>query len=129
MHFLTLTTLLTLVQYLFFGALVAKARQSEQVTAPAVQGSLLFNTLYRVHQNTLERLLVFLPLLWMAAQFWPAPLIAAWGGLFLIARFVYWKGYVKSPVDRKMGNILTMLVMAGLLVANLAGMARSQLGT
>jgi uncharacterized membrane protein YecN with MAPEG domain len=127
MHFLTLTTLLTLVQYLFFGALVAKARQSEQVTAPAVQGSLVFNTLHRVHQNTLERLLVFLPLLWMAAQFWPAPLVAAWGALFLVARTLYWKGYVKSPADRKMGNILTMLVMAGLLVANLAGMVRSQL--
>jgi glutathione S-transferase len=125
MHFLTLTTLLTLIQYLFFGALVAKARQSEQVSAPAVQGSLLFNTLHRVHQNTLERLIVFLPLLWMAAQFWSAPVIAAWGSLFLVARFQYWKGYVKGPADRKTGNILTMVVIAVLLVANLAGVVRS----
>lgn len=124
MHYLALTTTLVLMQYLFFGALVAKARQTEGVPAPSVQGSAAFNALHRVHQNTLERLVVFLPLLWMAGQFWPAPAVAAWGAVFVLARHLYWKGYVKSPADRKAGNVLSMLVMAGLLLANLAGMGR-----
>ena len=124
MHYLALTTTLALMQYLFFGALVAKARQAEGVPAPSVQGSAAFNALYRVHQNTLERLVVFLPLLWMAGQFWPAPAVAAGGAVFVLARHLYWKGYVKSPDDRKAGNVLSMLVMAGLLLANLAGMGR-----
>ena len=51
---------------LFLGALVAKARLKEPVSAAATQGSAAFNALYRVHQNTLERLVVFVPLLWMA---------------------------------------------------------------
>lgn len=123
MHYLALTTTLVLMQYLFFGALVAKARQTDGVPAPSVQGSAAFNALYRVHQNTLERLVVFLPLLWMAGQVWPASDVAAWGAVFVVARHLYWKGYVKSPADRKAGNVLSMLVMAGLLLANLAGMA------
>jgi glutathione S-transferase len=122
MTYLALTTTLVLMQYLFFGALVAKARLSEQVNAPAVHGSNQFNTLHRVHQNTLERLMVFLPLLWMAGQFWPAPAVAAWGAVFVLARHLYWKGYVKSPAERKAGNVLSMGVMAGLLLANVAGM-------
>ena len=122
MSYLVLTTTLVLMQFLFFGALVAKARPKEQVSAPATQGSAAFNALYRVHQNTLERLVVFVPLLWMAGQFWPAPAVAAWGAVFLLARHLYWQGYVKSPADRKAGNVLSMLVMAGLLLANLAGM-------
>jgi glutathione S-transferase len=125
MTYLALTTTLVLMQYLFFGALVAKARLSEAVSAPAVQGSPGFNALYRVHQNTLERLVVFLPLLWMAGQFWHASAVATWGAVFLLARHSYWKGYVRSPGDRKTGNVLTMLVMAGLLLANLVGIARS----
>ena len=125
MRYLALTTTLVLMQYLFFGALVAKARLSEQVNPPAVQGSAAFNALYRVHQNTMERLVVFLPLLWMAGQFWPAPAVAAWGAVFVLARHLYWKGYVKSPAERKAGNVLSMVVMAGLLLANLAGLARS----
>jgi uncharacterized membrane protein len=44
------------------------------------------------------------------------------GAVFLLARHLYWQGYVKSPADRKTGNVLSMLVMAGLLLANLAGM-------
>jgi uncharacterized membrane protein len=125
MNYLALTTTLVLMQTLFFGALVAKARLSEQVNPPAVQGSAVFNTLYRVHQNTLERLVAYLPLLWMAGQFWPPSAVAAWGAVFLLARHLYWRGYVKSPADRKAGNVLSMAVMAGLLLATLTGVVRS----
>ena len=53
MTYLALTTTLILMQYLFFGALVAKARLSEAVSAPAVQGSPGFNAQYRIHHNTM----------------------------------------------------------------------------
>jgi hypothetical protein len=128
MHYLTLVTVLVLMQYLFFGALVAKARQTENVPAPHVQGTSAFNALHRVHQNTLERLVVFLPLLWTASMYWTATAIAAWGVLFLLARYLYWKGYVKSPDGRKAGNVLSMVVMGGLLLANLVGLTRQALG-
>jgi hypothetical protein len=79
MHYLTLVTVLVLMQYIFFGALVAKARPTENVPAPSVQGTSAFNALHRVHQNTLERLVAFLPLLWTASMYWTATAIAAWG--------------------------------------------------
>lgn len=120
-------TVLALVQFVFFGALVAMARVKEQVAAPATEGSAAFNVLNRVHMNTLERLAIFLPLLWMAAQFWNPLWVSGLGVVFLIGRMLYWKGYVKSPAGRSFGNVVTMLSIAALLLATLAGLLRSTL--
>jgi glutathione S-transferase len=124
MNSIILVTVLALVQFVFFGALVAKARAKEQVFAPATAGSAAFNVLNRVHMNTLERLAIFLPLLWMAAQFWNPLWVSGLGAVFLAGRMLYWKGYVKSPESRSMGNVVTMLAIAGLLIATLAGLVK-----
>ncbi len=118
----SLITLLVLVQFSFFGALVAKARVQFDVAAPLTTGPEAFARLQRVHLNTLERLALFLPLLWMAslhaAPVWFAPP----GLLFVIARFAYWRGYVREPSARKVGNVLSMVAIAALLVLNLGGL-------
>ncbi len=127
MNPIILITVLALVQFTFFGALVAKARGSEGVAAPAMQGTAAFERLNRVHMNTLERLVLFLPLLWSAAQFWNPMWVSIAGVVFLLGRVLYWKGYVKSPADRLLGNIVTMLSIVALLLATLAGLAQSML--
>ena len=127
MNPIILITVLALVQSTFFGALVAKARSSEGVAAPSTQGTAAFERLNRVHMNTLERLALFLPLLWLAAQFWNPLWVSMAGVVFLVGRMLYWKGYVKSPADRTLGNIVTMLSIASLLLATLAGLVKSML--
>lgn len=121
MTFTSIVTTLALMQFIFFGALVAKARRRLDIPAPAMTGSPEFECLVRVHANTLERLVLFMPLLWMSAQFWNSVVMAGIGSVFLLARVLYWRGYVMHPEKRKAGNILTMLTLGVLLVATLAG--------
>jgi glutathione S-transferase len=127
MHYVSLVTVLALIQFTFFGALVAIARGKLGIAAPAMSGSPEFDRLVRVHLNTLERLVLFVPLLWMATQFWNPAWVAAVGAVFLVGRMLYWKGYVKSPEARSLGNIVTMLAMGVLLLANLGGLVRAVL--
>lgn len=127
MNFIGLITVLSLMQFAFFGALVAKTRGKLGIAAPAMTGTPKFEALVRVHLNTLERLVLFIPLLWMAAQFWAPLAVAGVGVLFLLGRMLYWKGYVKHPDARKAGNIVSMLSIGLLLLATLAWVVRSML--
>ena len=110
MNFMNFTTMLVIVQYVFFGALVAKARKQFDVQAPSMTGPEGFECVVRVHQNTLERVVVFLPLLWVAFNVWQSALVAALGVVFFVARLVYWRGYVQSPAKRMAGNAITMAI-------------------
>ena len=119
MGWIVLVTVLALVQFTFFGALVSMARIQRGVPAPRMAGDEAFERLSRVHLNTLERLALFLPLLWLAAQSWPPQWLAALGAVYLVGRVLYWRGYVQSAPGRAVGNIVTMLPIGVLLVLNL----------
>jgi glutathione S-transferase len=121
-------TVLSLMQFFFFGALVGKARAKLDVKAPSMNGPEAFERLVRVHLNTMERLVMFVPLLWMAGQFWNPLWVAAAGVLFLVGLVLYWRGYVRSPEQRSLGNVLTIVSIASLLLANFAGLGKSLLG-
>ncbi len=127
MNYISLITVLALMQFAFFGALVAKARRKLGIAAPAMTGPPEFEALVRVHLNTLERLVLFVPLLWMAAQFWSPWAVAGVGVVFLLGRVLYWKGYVKHPDARKTGNIVSMLSIGLLLLATVAGVVSSMI--
>ena len=127
MNLLITTVVLMLVQFIFFGALVARARSTLQVQAPAMTGPQAFERLVRVHLNTQERLVLMLPLMASAAHFWNPAWVAAAGALFFLGRFVYWKGYVEQPAKRMLGNILTMVAVGACLLATVAGLVKSAL--
>ena len=127
MNLLITTVALMLVQFIFFGALVARARSTLQVQAPAMTGPEAFERLVRVHLNTQERLVLMLPLMASAAHFWNPAWVAAAGALFFLGRFVYWKGYVEQPAKRMLGNILTMVAVGACLLATVAGLVKSAL--
>jgi glutathione S-transferase len=127
MAWVYLVTALALVQFTFFGALVSKGRKQHSVLPPTMTGPAAFEALVRVHLNTLERLIVFVPLLWMAAMFWPAQWAALVGAFFIVGRFMYWRAYVKRPDLRQPGNILSMLAIAVLLLATLTGLVQTAL--
>jgi hypothetical protein len=61
MGFVIVVVILALVQYIVFGMLVGRARGKYNVPAPACSGDPIFERYWRVHQNTLEQLVVFLP--------------------------------------------------------------------
>jgi len=121
MHLVELVALLAIVQYLFFGAMVGRARGRYGVKAPAVTGHEGFERAYRVQMNTLELMVALLPALFVAARFWPAGWVAGIGAVYLLGRFVYWRAYVGNPASRALGFMLSMLPVIVLLLMALAG--------
>ena len=61
MEWVSLISLLALLQFSIFGILVGRARGKYGITAPATTGNEVFERTFRVHYNTLEKLVVFIP--------------------------------------------------------------------
>lgn len=122
-----LVTLLALLEYFIFGALVGRARNKTGVQAPAMTGHPLFERYNRVHQNTLEQLVVFVPALWLFSRYW-SPLVAAGLGLvFVIGRAIYLKGYIADPAKRVTGVIIGAIAQVILLLGGTVGAVRAWL--
>lgn len=127
MPWIDLVTLFAVVEFLGMAWLVGRARVQHRVPAPATSGNEHFERWFRVQQNTLETLIVFLPALWIAAHYWPASPVAAIGGVYLIGRVVYLIGYVRDPRRRAVGYWLSLAPTGVLLVLGLAGAFRGVL--
>jgi glutathione S-transferase len=69
MEYATLIVLLALVQYVWFTMRVGMGRGKYKVDAPACTGDDNFERLFRVQQNTLEQLIVFVPAAYAFAHF------------------------------------------------------------
>lgn len=78
--------LLALLEYLVFGALVGRARARFGIRAPAMTGHPEFERTHRVHQNTLENLIVFVPAVWIFGLYVSYLWATLLGVLFVIAR-------------------------------------------
>jgi glutathione S-transferase len=127
MLYVHLVALTALLEYLVFSTLVGRARGRYGVQAPAVTGHLVFERFYRVQMNTLELLVVFLPVLWLAGTYWSAPWSAALGGVYLIGRALYAAAYVRNPAARSAGFMLSMVPIGMLWVAAVVGLLRGPL--
>jgi uncharacterized membrane protein YecN with MAPEG domain len=119
--YIELVTVLALLQFLYFGILVSRARTRYGVKAPAVSGDATFERYYRVQVNTLELLVIFLPAMWMANSHIAPLWIAALGAVYLIGRFLYLGGYVQAPEKRSLGFGLSALPILILLGVDLVG--------
>jgi len=121
MHFVALVGLLALLQYLVFGVLVGRARGKYGVKAPAVTGHEVFERYFRVQQNTLELLVVFLPALWLFALYVSATWAAILGTVYLVGRVLFLRGYVADPSKREIGFGLSFLPILVLVIGALVG--------
>lgn len=116
-----IVTVLLLIQYFVFAILVGKARVQHKVMAPAVTGNEVFERYFRVQQNTIEQLLVMLPVLWLFGWY-VQPLVAAGLGLVFIAgRWIYCHDYVRDPAKRGRGFAVGNLAQTVLLLGALIG--------
>jgi glutathione S-transferase len=124
MVWVQLITALALLQYFLFGILAGKARGQYGVKAPAMTGHEVFERYNRVHVNTLETLVVFIPSLWLAASFFRPDWVAAIGAVYLIGRVIYLRAYVSNPSTRTLGYTLSALPVLVLIVMALFGICR-----
>jgi glutathione S-transferase len=116
MAWVLLVMALALVQFIGFGIAVGRARTRYGVEAPATTGNPVFDRYFRVHMNTLEQLVAFLPAIWLFAQFINPHWAAGLGAVYLIGRQLYFMTYVKDPKSRGPGFGLTTVPIIIMLV-------------
>jgi uncharacterized MAPEG superfamily protein len=97
------------------------------VQAPATSGDPVFDRYFRVQQNTLEQLVVFLPAIFIYSQLGNPMYAAGFGVVYLIGRIIYFRSYVKDPGSRGLGFMLTFLPSVIMLIGALFMAARDLL--
>lgn len=121
MEWVAIVTSIVLLQTFGFALQVGQARLKYEVMAPATSGPEAFNRAYRVHQNTLEQLVLFIPAIWMFASFVRADAAAGLGLLFVVGRQVYRSAYLKDPDSRSLGFGLGALAILICIVGTIIG--------
>jgi len=120
-----LVILLAILEYIVLVGLVGYARGKYGIRAPATTGHEAFERTFRVQQNTLEGLVVFLPGLWLFGQYLN-PTWAAWLGIVgIVARAIYAVGYMKAADKRGFGAGILGIVNITLVVGALVGVIKS----
>ena len=99
----------------------ASARRQHRVAAPAVTGHPDFERRFRIQQNTLEQLMLFIPSLWIFSLLVSPVWSAVPGAIFLIGRTVYVVTYARIPEWRRPGFAIGTVSSLVLLVGGLAG--------
>ena len=125
-----IVTILAILLYFYMSVRVGQMRVKHGVKAPATSGAPQFERAFRVHYNTLESLVVFLPLLWLATfYFAPAFYTLAWlpaalGLAWVIGRVLYMTGYMADPDKRGLGFGIASIVQILLLILAVIGMVQ-----
>lgn len=121
MELVVVVVCLALAEYLVFTFQCGQSRGRLGIPAPATSGNPEFERRFRVQQNTMEQLVVFLPALFLFARYVHAPTAAGVGLVFILGRALYARAYVKDPAGRGPGFGLTLLANAVLLAGGLIG--------
>ena len=122
-----LTALVTVAAILYtfmLGGRVGALRGKTGIAAPATTGDPIFERAFRIHMNTTEQLVVFLPVLWLSVQV----IGDAWTGLigvvWLAGRVLYTASYMKDPARRGPGMLVTLSATLVLILVTLVGVVR-----
>ena len=121
MKYVTLVVIIALLEYLFFTMKTGKARMESGLKAPAVTGNEMFERCFRVQQNTLEQLIVFIPAIYICGTYLHELGAAGIGLLFITGRALYFRAYISDPEQRGPGMVLTGLASVLLLLGGLIG--------
>jgi uncharacterized membrane protein YecN with MAPEG domain len=116
MKYTALVTILAIVVTFFFSARVGAGRAKLGIDAPATTGNPTFDRIFRVHANTVEQIVLFIPMLWIATMVVGDVWAAAIGAIWVVGRLVYMSGYSVDADKRGPGMLIT-LGSTGILTA------------
>ncbi len=122
--FTPIITLLAVGLYFFFAIRVAIARGRFGVGLPATTGNADFERVFRVHQNTLEWMPIFLAPLWLCALYLSDLGAAGLGLVWLVGRAAYAWGYSRAVEKRLPGFFIQSSACVLLFLGAAAGVAR-----
>jgi len=118
---IAVVTVLAVFQVFSFAYLVGKQRAKHGVKAPAITGEAEFERAFRIHQNSVEQMVIFIPAVWLFGYYVHALIGAGLGLVFVISRFIYRKSYLNDPTSRTAGFGIGALTMMILLFGGLIG--------
>ncbi len=121
MAWVTIVAMLALLEYFFFSIKVGQARGKYGVKAPATTGNEHFERYHRVHQNTMEQLVMFIPSLFTFANLVSTTWAAILGVVFIVGRAVYFNLYIGNPDKRGPGVLISLLATAVLIIGSIIG--------
>jgi glutathione S-transferase len=120
-----LVTVSALILYMFVTTKVGSARTKYGVPAPTMTGNPDFERVVRVHYNTLEQLVVFLPALWLFGYFVSDRYAAVLGAVWLIGRVLFAWGYYQAAKKRSLGFGIAIMATIVLVLGSLFGIVRT----
>jgi hypothetical protein len=111
MEYVAVITVLILLQFFYFGVASGLARGKAGLEAPAITGDALYERRYRIHQNTMEQLVSFLPAMWLFAYYVSPVYGAGLGVAFLVGRTLYSISDANNPATRGKGFMIGFIAM------------------
>ncbi|MGL5062865.1 MAG: MAPEG family protein [Microcoleus sp.] len=123
----SLITVSALILYFVVTINVGRARAKYKISPPQMSGNPDFERVVRVQQNSVEQMILFLPALWLFAQFISPIWAGAIGGIWIIGRILFAWGYYQAAEKRAIGFGISTLATLALLGGSLTGIITSLL--
>ena len=122
MNLVYLLILLALVQFIFFTFRTGLTRGKYNIQAPKTTGDDTWERIFRVQQNTMEQLVLFVPGMLAFAHFVSPTWALVPGVLYLVGRQVFSYLYITNPTKRAPGVFLSFFSNIALVVGSLIGL-------
>jgi hypothetical protein len=123
-----LATIFSLFVYSWVFINVGGARKRTGIKAPATTGNDEFERYYRVQINMVEQFVLFLPSLWLCAEFFSGAVAGGLGFGWGIGRILYALGYYKEAKKRGPGFGISLLCSVLLLLCAMWGVGVKLMG-
>ena len=118
-------TILTAMVMFYTMTIVGRTRGKHKIFPPAMVGHPDVERALRVQGNTVEQVVIFLPLLWVATLYFHGWIPAALGLVWCVARVMYAIGYMQEANKRGPGFGIAALATLALLLLSIWGVAAS----
>lgn len=124
LYLLAAVSLLSSVHMVYLARRVWLSRMANKILPPAVTGPPEFERTFRAHQNCVEFYPIFLVVLWTCGVFFSEAAAAAAGMLYIVAREIYFNGYIKSTNKRLPGFFLSAAAIGVLCLLGFTGIVQ-----
>jgi glutathione S-transferase len=118
-------TILAVLVMLYAMVIVGRARGKHKIFPPAMTGHPDVERALRVQGNTVEQVVIFLPLLWVATLYFHGWIPAALGVVWCVGRVLYAIGYIQEASKRGPGFAIAALASLALLILSIWGVVAS----